>query len=151
MSYGLPNEALSGCRRTKSSTLMNFHYETHLNLQSNSDMYMWNQVNYNQNHYANVGTSAPYNHCSYPKESCPHQSASRAIQAVAGHLILVYRCTRHPSAYALATARCTTTVVAPDVARSSCVRASARKSSQPALDHNPSSCFPPHDRSPPAH
>jgi hypothetical protein len=72
MSYGLPNEALSGCRRTKSSTLMNFHYKTHLNLQSNSVMYMWNQVNYNQSHYANVGTSAPYNHYSYPKVSCPH-------------------------------------------------------------------------------
>ena len=73
MSYGLPNEALSGYRRTESSTLMNFYYETHLNLQSNSDMYMWNQVNYNQSHYANVGMSAPYNHCSYPKVPCPHQ------------------------------------------------------------------------------
>ena len=51
---------------------MNFHYETHLNLQSNSDIYMWNQVNYNQSHYANIGTSAPYNHCSYPKVPCPH-------------------------------------------------------------------------------
>ena len=30
-------------------------------------MYMWNQVNYNQRHYANVGTCAPYNHCSYLK------------------------------------------------------------------------------------
>jgi hypothetical protein len=75
MSYGLPNEALSGCRWTKSSTLMNFHYETHLNLQSNSNMYMWNLVNYNQSHYANIGTSAPYNHCSYPKVPCPHHTS----------------------------------------------------------------------------
>jgi len=37
---------------------------------------MWNQVNYNQSHYANVGTSAPYNHCSYPKVPCPHQGSS---------------------------------------------------------------------------
>ena len=36
-------------------------------------MYMWNQVNYNQSHYANLGTSAPYNHCSYLKVPCPHQ------------------------------------------------------------------------------
>jgi hypothetical protein len=34
---------------------------------------MWNQVNYNQSHYANIETSAPYNHCSYPKVPCPHQ------------------------------------------------------------------------------
>ena len=35
-------------------------------------MYIWNQVNDNQSHYANVGTSAPYNHCLYPKVPCPH-------------------------------------------------------------------------------
>ena len=46
-------------------------------------MYMWNQVNYNQSHYANVGTSAPYNHCSYPKVPCPHQVApSDALSSV---------------------------------------------------------------------
>ena len=72
MSYGLPNEAPSGYRRTESSTLMNLHVETYLYLHSNSDMYMWNQVNYNQSHYANIGTSAPYNHCSYLKVPCPH-------------------------------------------------------------------------------
>jgi hypothetical protein len=62
---------------------MNFHYETHLNLQSNSDMYMWNQVNYNHSHYTNVGTSAPYNHCSYPKVPCPHQKGDKISVEVA--------------------------------------------------------------------
>jgi hypothetical protein len=72
MSYGLPNEALSGCRRTESSTLMNLHIETHLYLHSNNDMYMWNQVNCTKNHYANVGTSSPYKQWLYPMVSCPH-------------------------------------------------------------------------------
>jgi hypothetical protein len=36
-------------------------------------MYMWNQVNYTQNYYANVGTSTPYNQWSYPLVLCPHQ------------------------------------------------------------------------------
>jgi hypothetical protein len=66
MSYDLPNEALSGCRWTESSTLMDLHFETHLYLYSNNDMYMWNQVNCTQNYYVNVGTSAPYNQWSYP-------------------------------------------------------------------------------------
>jgi hypothetical protein len=73
MSYGLPNETLSGCRRTKSSTLMDLHFETHLYLHSNNDMYMWNQVNCTQNYYTNVRTSGPYNQWSYPLVSCPHQ------------------------------------------------------------------------------
>jgi hypothetical protein len=73
MSYGLPNEALSGFRRTESSTLMDLHFETHLYLHSNNDMYMWNQVNCTQNYYANIGTSAPYNQWSYLLVSCPHQ------------------------------------------------------------------------------
>jgi hypothetical protein len=73
MSYGLPNEVLSGCRRTESSTLMDLHFETHLYLHSNNDMYMWNHVNYTQNYYTNVGTSALYNQWSYPLVSCPYQ------------------------------------------------------------------------------
>jgi hypothetical protein len=72
MNYGLPNEALSGCRRIESSTLMDLYFETYLYLHSNNDMYMWNQVNYTQNYYANVGTSAPYNQWSYPLVLCPH-------------------------------------------------------------------------------
>jgi hypothetical protein len=77
MSYGLPNEALLGCRWTDGSTLMNLHIETHLYLHSNNDMYMWNQVNYTKNHCANVGTSSPYNQCSYPKVTCPHHCPLR--------------------------------------------------------------------------
>jgi hypothetical protein len=77
MSYGVPNEALSGCRRTESSTLMNLHIETHLYLHSNNDMYMWNQVNCTKNHYANVGTSSPYKQWSYPMVSCPHHHIYR--------------------------------------------------------------------------
>jgi hypothetical protein len=79
MSYGLSNEALSGCRRTESSTLMDLHFETHLYLHSNNNMYMWNQVNCTQNYYANVGTSAPYNQWSYPLVSCPHLLGSILI------------------------------------------------------------------------
>jgi hypothetical protein len=37
---------------------------------------MWNQVNYTQNYYANIGTSAPYNQWLYPLVSCPHQELS---------------------------------------------------------------------------
>jgi hypothetical protein len=73
MSYDLRNEALPGYRRTESSTLMDLHFETYLYLHSNSDTYMWNQVNCTQNHYANIGMSAPYNLWLYPMVSCPHQ------------------------------------------------------------------------------
>jgi hypothetical protein len=72
MSYGLPNEALSSCRRTESSTLMDLHFETHLYLHSNNNTYMWNQVNCIQNYYTNIGMSTPYNQLSYPLVSCPH-------------------------------------------------------------------------------
>jgi hypothetical protein len=79
MSYGLPNEALSGCWWIESSTLMDLHFETYLYLHSNNDMYIWNQVNYTKNHCANVGTSSPYHQCLYPKVSCPHQSLPTPI------------------------------------------------------------------------
>jgi hypothetical protein len=36
---------------------------------------MWNQVNYIQNYYANIGTSVPYNQWSYMMVSCPHHRA----------------------------------------------------------------------------
>ena len=52
---------------------MDLHFETHLFLQANNEMYMWNQVNCTKNHYANVGTSSPYNQWSYPMVSCPRQ------------------------------------------------------------------------------
>ena len=71
-SYDLRNEALSGHRWTESSTLMDLHFERHLYLQSNNDMYMWNHMNCTNNHYANIGMSSPYNHLSYPMVSCPH-------------------------------------------------------------------------------
>jgi len=46
---------------------------THLYLQANNDMYIWNQVNYIRNHYANLGMNSPYYQCSYPKVPCPRQ------------------------------------------------------------------------------
>jgi hypothetical protein len=36
---------------------MDLHFETHLYLHLNNDMYMWNQVNCTQNCYTNIGTS----------------------------------------------------------------------------------------------
>jgi hypothetical protein len=80
MSYGLPNEALSGCRWTESSTLMDLHFETHLYLHSNNDMHMWNQVNCIQNCYANIGMNAAYNQWSYPLVSYPHHQDDTLIQ-----------------------------------------------------------------------
>ena len=65
-------EALLGCR-TECWTLMSLHFETQLYLQSNRDMYIWNQVSCTKNYYANVETSSPSNQWSYPKVSCPHQ------------------------------------------------------------------------------
>jgi len=53
-------EALLGCR-TKCWTLMSLLFETQLYLQSNRDMYIWNQVNYTKSYYANVETSSPSN------------------------------------------------------------------------------------------
>jgi hypothetical protein len=47
---------------------------THLYLEANNGMYMWNHVNCIRNHYVNVRTKSPYNQCSYPKVSCPHHS-----------------------------------------------------------------------------
>ena len=65
-------EALLGCR-TKCWTLTSLLFETQLYLQSNRDMYIWNQVSCTKNYYANVETSSPSNQWSYPKVSCPHQ------------------------------------------------------------------------------
>ena len=71
-SYPLPNEVISGCRRTKCSISMDLHFEMHLYLQLNNDMYLWNQVKYTRNYHAHVGMSSPYNQWSYPKVSCSH-------------------------------------------------------------------------------
>jgi hypothetical protein len=43
---------------------------------------MWNQVNYTQNYYANIGMSAPYNQWSYPMVSCPHQRRGLFVSAL---------------------------------------------------------------------
>ena len=66
-------EALLGCR-TECWTLMSLHFETQLYLQSNRDMYIWNQVSCTKSYYANVETSSPSNQWSYPKVSCPHRT-----------------------------------------------------------------------------
>ena len=64
-------EALLGCR-TECWTLMSLHFETQLYLQSNRDMYIWNQVSCTKSYYANVEMSSPSNQWSYPKVSCPY-------------------------------------------------------------------------------
>jgi hypothetical protein len=45
-------------------------------------MYMWNQVNYTQSYYANIGTSALYNQWSYLMVSCPHHATTLIIFAI---------------------------------------------------------------------
>jgi hypothetical protein len=57
----------------------NIDYKVSSFLHSNNDMHMWNQVNCTKNYCANVGTSSPYNQCSYPKVSCPHQQWSNLL------------------------------------------------------------------------
>ena len=53
-------------------------------------MCMWNKVNCIRNHYANVRTSSPYNHCLYPKVSCPHHCTYRFyFQVVRYHSLVI--------------------------------------------------------------
>ncbi|KAG2630859.1 hypothetical protein PVAP13_3KG554432 [Panicum virgatum] len=80
MSYGLPNEASLGCRRTECWILMSLHFETQFDLQSNKDMYMWNQVNCTKSYCANIKTSSPYNQWSYLMVSYPHQFINHSCQ-----------------------------------------------------------------------
>ena len=59
--------------------MMTLHIETHLYLQANNSMYMWNQVNYTKNYYTNIVVSSPYNQWSYLKVSCPHQNMTPLV------------------------------------------------------------------------
>jgi hypothetical protein len=51
-------EALFGYRRTGCWTLMSLHFETQLYLQSNRDMYIWNQVSCTKSYYKGVMVSS---------------------------------------------------------------------------------------------
>jgi hypothetical protein len=58
--------------------VIGLHTKTQLYLQSNRDMYMWNQVSCTKSYYANVETSSPYNQWLYLKVSCPHDASYAA-------------------------------------------------------------------------